>query len=805
MFVDEISSREIIAKSNELFGSEHLKSFQFDQFGKINALIAFEAIKQSEKLFIGMTDKDIAHRQSVPLILLLASSMLKESKANFPEHFNPNEYVYASDNNKYSYVDQPNKMSLRQRISGGYRLRHFKGLDELLKYYFINKKHDCTVKPPRKLNDYQAYYSAITSSKDRAPSFFPEKILVICNKKTFKYEMQRLGFDLNMPYGEIVSSNTLSVCFSHSIDAPIIIASDYYTAKQYVDENPHFKFKHLIVSGGNEVSKVKALIKNDCNRGVYENCFIFGNFSIAKDNTFKLWHWNRHEEAFLSGKKLIRFNNYDVLDSDDMMPIQDSLNNNISDWIDEGNVYPHIKHVFRFILRLLGDKLNTIEDIDGSLSYCYNEMLYELSYENYDESDCEEHLKSLILDLKQLHKAKQSREDVLEWLKNNTDDINNIVVRNGDKKAWKEILANAQISLNTIIEEKEFLRRVRKKEAFGKYLITYVLRSGKLQRVINSIQSRDVSIRHLLYIPEAIVLNKRHKHISYLDGKSYSPKEKKWLKKYSVDIVTEDILNGLGPKIDRFEQFNMYDHYIDTSGQNIVYENMIIEVKDNDGNIEEKRISKKVLIRQDLDSEMENASVEELEEGQLVYLYENNSKGYLYDILSEESKIFIEIEDFARMWKYKLAHYLKDDVDGEKLLKLAKELGIENPQYIEKNWLQEKGSIKFPQTNKFRTLIYFLKRKGLMNDDDEQQLIRYKKQYAGAMISLGSNLSSEVQKIFREGDGDILRYVREHVINNNSEFKVLSKFDEETIYLLVMYNMKAWTFVRVVREEEDDD
>lgn len=675
----------------------------------------------------------------------------------------------------------------------------------MLNYFIIDKSISDAAKPPKNLNDFQTFYNAITSSDVQAPSFFPKKILVVCNKKSFKNEVRRLGFESKIPYGEIVNSDNLSLRFSHLIDTPIIIASDYHIAKQFVDENPHYEYKYLIVSGGNEISKIKALVKNDCNRNKFENCIIFGSFSLIKDNTFILWHWNRHEEAFLSGEKLLRFHASDVLDSDAMTPIQCHLDNTIRNWIDEGNIYPHIKHVFRFILKSLGNKLNNNEDVDENLNQCYDNMLNDLAFENYDESDCEEHLKSIISDLRQLHDAKLPKNDILQYMVNNMKDIENIVVPNGEKKAWDNILNHAQVQLATIIEEKEFQKRIKKKEAFGKYLVTYVPRSGKLRKTINSIQSREVSIKHLLYAPEDVVLRKRIRFITNMERRSESPKDGKLLKKYSEVTVNNDIFDSLRPSIDRFEQFNMYDYYIDVSNQSIAYEYMVIEVKDADGNIEEKKISKKVLIRQDQDSEVEIASVDELEEGQLVYLYENNSKIYLYDILSRESKTFIEIEEYAKMWKYRLAHYLKDDFNSEKLITLSNVIGIDNPQYIERHWLHDNASIKFPQTNIFRKLISFLKLNDLINDEEEQKLMRLKKVYAGAMISLGSNLSSEIQKIFREGDGDTIGYIRKHVLKNDSEFKVLSKFDDNTIFLLVLYNMKVWTFVRVVREEEDDE
>lgn len=104
MFIDESSSKLILSKANELFESGCLKGYEFDQFGKINALLAIEAMKKAEKLYVGLTNKNVAHKQSVPLILFLAIDILKESTNDFPKRFNPNDYEYASKNKKYSYL-----------------------------------------------------------------------------------------------------------------------------------------------------------------------------------------------------------------------------------------------------------------------------------------------------------------------------------------------------------------------------------------------------------------------------------------------------------------------------------------------------------------------------------------------------------------------------------------------------------------------------------------------------------------------------------------------------------------------------
>jgi hypothetical protein len=77
--------------------------------------------------------------------------------------------------------------------------------------------------------------------------------------------------------------------------------------------------------------------------------------------------------------------------------------------------------------------------------------------------------------------------------------------------------------------------------------------------------------------------------------------------------------------------------------------------------------------------------------------------------------------------------------------------------------------------------------------------------FTGVMISLGQNLSSEVQSIILEHEGSLEEYVTRIVCENSNEYPVLSRFDVAAIVSIVRHNYEKCTFIKLGEKVDDND
>lgn len=118
---------------------------------------------------------------------------------------------------------------------------------------------------------------------------------------------------------------------------------------------------------------------------------------------------------------------------------------------------------------------------------------------------------------------------------------------------------------------------------------------------------------------------------------------------------------------------------------------------------------------------------------------------------------------------------------------------------------QRRNSVRFPQKSKLIRLVEYLESEEYLTKEESDKIYENRRRFMGVMISLGHNLSAETQLILLSQNIDLYEQIQENVIDNDSEYPILSKLDIESVKSIIKHNYTQKKFVRVVVEGEEDE
>ena len=791
-----------------------------DSFGSVNGLTAQRAYNEGKNLYLGVSGKDSAQAVVLPVLYPAACRLLLESLPDFMPPFDEIKHksVFISEGIVWRYRFIEGKHAMIRRIRSGTKARFFKDPNLLPTSHFIS---DASIDPEsnfsRTLEAFQEFYVLLTGYDTHAPSFFPRKIMVICNKTELFNHLRILNLYHCFPMAGITSKQTEYINGTLPIDPLIMVASNYEAAREYIlSHRGQFTIDYLIANGEDKVGRIRSQIKNDCANGIFSRYCLIGSQVILNDNNMALWHWDKKEEMKLRDMLELEL----VMEpTEDCIPLTEAVNDFyqcLSDINDEYGSTELFSEIKLDLYKILSDKLNEFGDFYQDLGNASREKTEKsLLSDNFDEEDFQEDLDRILNSLMAVHQAKMACPDYLDMLVCKISPAIPLVVRNSRLQTWKDGTLSKLSSQYQIIAYKDFIKEMAYPRPRSEYVFTFLPTLQQMVSMTNMMTKKKVSARMVLYPPELSILRSRLKKIRDWNRGNEGPKDATIFPNLNFSPIARETSEDL---IERFEgQYSEDTVDLDMGGY-LSYgtATCLIEAIDQKGSSVVISTPHKVL--RSFDDDLELVLVTELETGDNILVYDNKSRESLYSILSEESEKFAKVNSYSLLWKRRLWEYVSvftpsdentagnDErfLDPELLRKLSYRLGP-SQDYIYNHWIKRGSSVYYPQKKMLDRVLAFLREHNLLSPDERDRIKSSRSFFVGVLISLGQNLSSETQQILLNKEDDLNGYIKRHVVDNSSRYPILSRFDADVIRSIIHHNYCHYTFVAIKDQEEHSD
>ncbi|MCB5252236.1 MAG: hypothetical protein WC944_03365 [Candidatus Cloacimonadaceae bacterium] len=784
-------------------------------YHRANYYVVQQALAKDCNIYIGTNSPDSPQNITLAILIPLVYNLLVASPSTFMPDLETlkSDYIFIREGISSYYEMYEGKHSLVSKIKEGHRLKHFDNFDEVFKIHFIaDKKNYSDRKCHQALGCYKECYNLLTENCEQPPSFFQKKIILICNKSELFSQLNSLNLKHCIPFGSIVASDQDYIKETLPIESLVLVASDYELARAHMLEHRELgEYEYLIVSGDTKISKLKSLVKNDCNNGLFKNYCLIGNQAFSPDKSLLVWHWTKNEEYRLLDKYQIEIQMKGLQDCEELTDVCVEYYRLRDNLLDDYDSRDHFKQAHFLFFKILGDKLNMLDNIDEQLASCRMEITKSMLSDNYEKEDIEQSINQIIDQLRIIYDVKILSPTIWSALAGLGNEKVNLVVNNGDVDEWRKQLTIHDMSHINLISDKDFRREIGKGSAAKTYYFTQLPTYNLINRLQRQILDQEVWIKMLLYPPEISALSSRMKKIQRWERQNTGAKD--------MSLFPELELNRLGSSdtddpIVKFEDriYDVSDEMVPLATGYDSYDNYIIQVVTiKEPSIQNVSCSQKVL-RKDGD-DIALVSVTDLEMADFIMIYENKSRDYLYQLLSNTSQRFAQVERFSKLWKKRLREYLNIDnpessddnvIDNyscydTKLNNLAMHIGVSS-EYIIKNWVSVDAKTRFPQKSKLEKLISFLLKQGLLNNTEAAEIRSSRSYFLGVMISLGHNLSAEAQMIILSQPADYDQFIIQYVCENTEEYPLLSKLDSQAIKSIIDHNFIKAVFIKLIEQ-----
>ena len=793
--------------------------FANNNFGLINSYIAFTAFQQERNIYIRTCNLDSALQLALPILYPIAIKILLENADLYHPHFEEvaEDNYFVNKKNIYEVGYRDSKPCLIGNVKNGYSYINIPNDTALLNtYYLVPKNSKANKNIIKSLNHYELVFNSITTNPYKSirkpPSLFTKKIMVVGTKSYLEEKIKQNSFLSSFPIAFIINNeeDNYQLDTELPLDPMILITHKYQTAFKYIEKYyKESKFEYFLLIDSNKENNISAKIKNFCANGFVKNFGFIGNEIIKNDNTMLLWNWGNIEEMKIKGKYGIKFDySFSLEESTELTQEINKYIEILKNMADEFEEISKDLYCFatRGLKKILDDKLFKITDIDSEIiNYMFQKMSDILLSNYYETEDFEKYYKELKNILYNIFNLLRSTPGIKQKLQLMNEKKVYLVVENSRYDEWKNSLSDFDNVY--LFSFRDLLKDLKSKNSKDLYWLTFIPDEKKLLQLYNTLVDQEVSIHLLLHPSEIRIFTAKQKNINKYTSNKHEIKDTSLFPEIESEVQEKESLDDL---ISRFED-NFEDTINNFDYESNCYSSYKISVLDIDEN--KKNIIVPLTILRDNGSEINLVTVDSLLPGDNIFVYDSKDKKSLYEILSEKSEKIKDVNYYSRLWKDRLKKYLNYKIvdssenesyyNIEKIWNLANYLGIK-PDYILKNWLNNTDQVRFPQKSILEKLLVILKNNYLLNSEEEREIKSARKFFVGIMISLGLNLSSELQNIMLGEKDSKENFIKENVIGNPNQFPLLYRLDWESILGIIGYNFVKYKFIEILNREEID-
>ena len=735
---------KVLINYSKIEFKKHLKieKLDYDDFELVNSYLIYESIKDKKKKFnilILLANKETKSQFYIPAIFTLALYNFIDNYLDDITRYEIGDIVQKG-RDRYKIVDfVNNKYTLKNNDQYKTRITTYD-----IKDYIITTDKDKTNRTQIKFRTYKKFFNEILNIEENNrtiyfPSKFKYKSVIITDKKIVdelkQYKINNKKIHKAFPFQYITKTGRKSD--NIPIDPMIYIVNDYQTVREQILEKG-IKIRNITFIGGNKYNDYCRDISEDLNNKRVENCLLIGSADIEENKIPNLlkWKWTLPELNYFNYFETYQINKI-LVQNEELSHYLEEFHNFIDQIEKEYGL--NLKELYKFARNILpivipSPESRLIKQLDKILLYFGKEGqdIVETAFYDIDECDYEEIWEDILkkfTDLINCKKCSYLKYQKIKELKK----IDYLVVPKEYLGIWDEEV-NKNI-IHNVISFKKFEQLDCKKK-------TIVFLGFYGYNHLKSMLYNPNKIYILLYPQE----NEYYKNcFNRFTRETYDQLRNPDRKIISeISFKETEKVENVSEIIKRFSEINeevkIDPDYLTNSSINILYELTF----ENDSDILELDENKTVLLK--INQKEREEKVKNLEEGDIIRIYDNSTKEELYKIAlnADDAGKFNKIEKYSQLWKTELFKFSKNFESLEQLLKHLNDKGlyISNELTI-KNWINTDSNVKFPQKKKDLLVLKKSINSELFNEYFKE-IVKSRRIFNGIMIALGRNLSDEI-------------------------------------------------------------
>ncbi len=738
-------SKKSLKKS---YNFEHILNNDFDI---INANLIDKTINQNNyNLFIQTILTERKRNYYFPVIISVAASLFFKNFCDDSTEYNIGDILY-KDGLTFRIIDKTSEYyELKRIIQNGYsRTRIYK--TEKIKKYIVTTSELTNRRYSAKFSNYKGLFKDLFNV-DYFPSRFSYKSVIILEKKSFLDKLNHhyeFDFKKSIPF-KWVKRNGINKNESEfiPIEPMIYLAQDYEVFQEYIADKIE-NLDSVIFIGKNKYEKHLTKIKRDLRIKKIPKAIFIGNTEIDNVKNLKKWRWTYPEVQILN-----------------------NINKN------ETNIINVTSEKFEKCIKDFKDYIRIVESeysIDLGLIIYFTRYLYSIvvngvssEFEKYlefverilkekTESEIAENLYSINQEPENvINEAKKRINDIFKYLNCSKfinliikDNIDILIVPTRFKKAWIELTKtfiylekiNPKIcSLNEFMKEQS-----QYVESQNVYLLSLFGYNLKFYDLIRLLDKTSHKIHYILYSDEKELYEKEIRKIKYEQLTEYNSDDRTNL--CGIDFPIKKGLDSIHQRIeDLYSDYSDFDrkYHYDYS------EHILYQITFDNSEVEEIDGTRTVIVENEQE-EPRKEQVFNLEINDKIRIYENTDRKKLFALAKQEDnegRLDVILSN-SKLWKKSLLTYFQktDNIfyTEENLLVELKSNGAKITLPTLKNWLDMDDDNLFP--NRIENLKAIQKTiKSNEFDLALKDIIKSRRLYRSIMISLGHNLSDELNE-----------------------------------------------------------
>ncbi len=772
----EIYSEKLLKESKEkLWKSYNYESILKNDFDIVNSNLIDKALHQNEyNLFIQtiLTERKINYY--LPVVISVAASLLK--KNNNEDRIYSKGDILQKDGKRYEVIGKDNnRYALFYFPKGGGKGICYKNIEEL-NTYIITTANLSNRRVVTKFYDYKDLFHSLLNI-EFFPSKFPHKSVIILEKKSFLDELKyqsafEFDFRKSIPF-QWVSKNGIQKNESEyiPIEPMIYLIPEYEVFQEHIADKIE-NLDSVIFIGKNKYEPYMTKIKRDLRRKIIPKAIFIGSNDINDIINLKKWKWTYPEVQILNK---INKNKSTIIEvtSDKFLQNIEDFKDYIKDIENEYSIdLKSIIYFTRFLYSLV--VIGFYSRLDNQLEFV-DRVLKEKT-----ETIISENLYSINQNPKNIiDYAKEKINNMFEHLTCDKfinfiiqEKINIIVVPNRQKNAWDEI-----VKLFTHLSEKRtkvfsINKFMKMQSLFNTPQNVYIFSLFGFRCMFNDLikllSKSSHKIYYILYTDEKKLLENEIKNIEDEQISEYCSDDRKQLcgVDYPIKRESESIHQKIEKLYSDYSGFNQKYHY-DLSEHlyyQITFENS--EIEEIDGN-------RTIILEKDQEYPRKE-QVSNLMIGDEIRIYENTDRKKLFILAKQEDDEgrLDTILSYSKSWKESLLRFF-NNIDSilyneESLLNELKTNGATITLPTLRNWLNPDNDNLFP--NEIENLKAI--QKTIKDDEFDsafKDILKSRKLYRSIMISLGHNLSDELNDYIiskKKNKGEFLQKFSDNQIDS---------------------------------------
>ena len=717
-------------------------------------------------------------------------------------------------------VEENGRYLLKSPMKQGFRLSPVRDEEEVLKTHFITDAEYHSDRPVHKsLDEYDALAREIFSLDRCPPSFFSHKAIVVGTIKTIFEQLRKHGLQHAFPHAVISRERDEYHGESLPIEPMLLFSSSYESVREYLRNSSVNHIDRLVVLGDSEISRHLSKIKYDHYQGLFGSFHLIGSTPLQRDDNMLIWNWTAAEERILLDRWSVALRWHRLPVSDTFRDALKQFGILIRELGDEFGGVWMFRPLYQRLRDILADKLNLDSDFDsGWAQRIMDEFSTGYSSQYLDPGDAEAILAEALPLLKIVFEEKLEGPDFLDKLVSSHGFSLRLVVHWSMVVHWEAALAEKQLDGSEVISFGEMVRRLNHGSHASEYILPCPINERHHELLSRISLQHPVVVHCHLYEPELAqvkAIAARYEveaklNGGFKDGRIH-PVTDFGLAEPAEREQTEDLLARLEENLGYGGESDAWETIGDQEAASAK-----ILVKDVNQDQRQLHCHLRV-IRQEGETR-QLVSVAELEPGDTILYYNNRNSDLLYDIIARESVSFRNVERDSLLWKNRLREYvgyleagsgetgtallpmhLSHDEDA--LASLALLLDA-RPQYMLENWIKNLDRVRFPKKRVLDKLLNHLESNGLLSGSEKKGILQSRALFNSVMISLGQNLSGEVQSILLNATDEALPdYIRTAVANRSGEYPILSRYEADVAHSIVRANVEPYEFVSIVSGE----